>query len=153
LDAYSQVYDEKEGWFLVGSVHPYYTEGLSLFIHLRIRKRLRQQHAGGPFDMEKYLANKAELLREFFEIAGEADALTAGSPRRRELQLGTRMLGRALDFTLAETRRFAPDVKENRAAFHDRLRHDKRRPQTIDIVEREPLPPSVLDELHEALQM
>jgi hypothetical protein len=103
--------------------------------------------------MEKYLTNKAELLREFFQIAGEADALTAGSPGRRELQLGTRMLGRALDFTLAETRRFALDVKENRAAFHDRLRHDKRRPQTIDIVEREPLPLSVLDELHEALQM
>lgn len=108
-------YDTKEGWFQVGSVHPHYTEGLSLFIHRRIRKRLRERHGNGKFDMNKYLENKAQLLLEFFEIAGEADVISGVGSGRRELQLGTRTLGRALDFRLAESRRFALDIKENRA--------------------------------------
>jgi hypothetical protein len=117
------VFDEQEGWFLVDSVYPFYTEGLSLFMHRRIRKRLREHESKNPdgrsgrrsFDMEKYLVNGAELLQEFYEIAGEADALTPSSAGRRELQLGTRGLGRSVDFAVAEGKRFAMDVRENRA--------------------------------------
>jgi hypothetical protein len=117
------VYDGNEGWFVVPNIHPLYAEGLSLFIHRRIRRRLIEHEKASTegsgarrasFSMEKYLANRMELLLEFFEMAGKAGALMPTRSGRRELQLSTRSVGRAMDFAIAEGRQHALDIKANR---------------------------------------
>lgn len=117
------VCDEEEGWFVAPNIHPLYAEGLSLFTHLRIRKRLivrwKVSNPGGrargaSFSMEKYLANRMELLLEFFDIAGRAGDLVSSGSRRRELQLSTRSVGRSMDFAIAERKQYALDIKANR---------------------------------------
>lgn len=117
------IHDGQEGWFVVRNIHPLYANGLSLYIHRQITRRLidswkRSGPSGSthkaPFSLEDYLKNRLELLIKFFETAGVVNQLKLPREGRRSLRDSTRGLGRALDFALCERTMQAFDIRANR---------------------------------------
>ena len=116
------VFDRIEGpWLRVPSTVSFYSEGLSLWLHGRIRARLRayeeaKEKVSGirkprnrTIDIQSYLKHEGALLREVFQMTGMPLHHT-----KTELRTSVMHLGHNLDFAVAAARLDAIDIFNGR---------------------------------------
>ena len=105
-------------WLIIDSTVPFYTEGLSLWLHRRILARVlehekSQDDGKSPrarsIDLKKWLKNEGTLLNELLTLTG--------TPRRkltRELRGSVQHLGKKLDWAVCVSRMDAIDIHNGR---------------------------------------
>jgi hypothetical protein len=111
------VYSEKvNDWLRVGCTDPFYANGLSLQVHRKVWARVKQHEVRLAHEQKRkpasrikpFAANEHALLREVFNLTGEA------KPSTRSLRDGAVLLGRNLDMAMAVARADAIDMYHGR---------------------------------------